>query len=87
MEGYPTAFGPRPYSTATTNAPFKIDEGYSEDTRSQDDEDSALGIEPRLGEPMTMAPPSNAGLPENVLTLSEAERSGIVLQGTFEECY
>jgi hypothetical protein len=55
---------------------FKVDEGYSEDTRSQDDVDSPIrfdGMTADTAMPMQML----AGLPEGIMALNEAERSGM----------
>lgn len=52
---------------------YKMDEGYSE---SQDGGDSHMSVEGRAGEILGMPIPSLAGLPDVVLALSEAERSG-----------
>ena len=65
-----------PYPPTTMEMPFKVDEGYSEDTRSQDEGDTPMGIEPRVEEMMGMVMPPLAGLSDAVMTLNEAERSG-----------
>ena len=54
---------------------FKVDEGYSEDNRSQEDVDSPAKSEVTAADtimPVRML----AGLPEGIMALSEAERSG-----------
>ena len=59
------------------HALFKGDEGYSEDTRSQDDGDSTMGIEPRFP---TSQPPMLDPLPalyEAIMGLNESQRSGM----------
>ena len=55
---------------------FKVDEGYSEENRSQDDVDSATKFDLLATSPH---PPVRmlAGLPEGIMALSEAERSGM----------
>ena len=57
--------------------PFKVDEGYSEDTRSQDGGDSSIGLESGVEELMGLVIPPMGRLSDAVLTLSEAERSGM----------
>lgn len=55
---------------------LRIDEGYSEDTRSQDDPDSPMRLdsinEGALSQPWS-AP---GGIPPQIMSLSETERSG-----------
>ena len=51
--------------------PYKVDEGYSEDTRSQDDPDSPMRMEPG-GDDML----STQMTYEAVMALSEGEKSG-----------
>lgn len=53
---------------SSVDIPYKLDEGYSEDTRSQDDD--SVGEEPRNGGLMDIT------LPGFVMGLNEAERSG-----------
>ena len=69
---YQIRFGPSMASA------FKVDEGYSEDTRSQDDVDSAMRIEPGSH---SIATHSGivASMPEGIMALNEAERSGEVM--------
>ena len=55
---------------------FKVDEGYSEDNRSQDDVDSPAKFEllaTSTHTPVRML----ASLPGEIMALSEAERSGM----------
>lgn len=55
---------------------FRVDEGYSEDNRSQEDVDSPAKFEVMATDtimPVRML----AGLPEGIMALSEAERSGM----------
>ena len=64
------------FATSKMDASFKLDEGYSEETRSQDGLDSPMRLESVTDETITVpmsAPPS---LPPAILALSEAERSG-----------
>ena len=60
-----------PCPASTLEASFKLDEGYSEDTRSQDgsDVDVAIPIESR-------SLPSYTGIPEVIMNLSEHDRLG-----------
>jgi hypothetical protein len=67
-----------PCPASATEGSFKMDEGYSEETRSQYDGDSSMGVDSRtdiLG-PMTMHPLT--ALQNVVMSLGESERSGIV---------
>lgn len=54
-------------------APFKLDEGYSDDTRSQTDNDA----------PLTDAVP----LPDWILACSESDRAGWLLNFLFYSSY
>ncbi len=63
---------------------FKVDEGYSEDTRSQDEVDLPAKYESMAAE-MAMPIHMLAGLPEGIMTLSEAERSGMFM--TLPRCH
>lgn len=92
MDGFPASFeGAQictpPCPASSMEAPFKLDEGYSEETRSQYDDDSSMGIEPRGGGPLGVPLASLTVSPDVVMSMSEAERSGIhylaiCLQGT-----
>lgn len=55
---------------------FKLDEGYSEDTRSQEELDSQMIMEERAGDIMPLPMPLGQNLPDFVLALSEVERTG-----------
>lgn len=55
---------------------FKVDEGYSEDNRSQDDVDSPAKFD-LLATSTHMPVRMLASLPEEIMALSEAERSGV----------
>ena len=68
-----------PCLISALDAPFKLDEGYSEETRSQYDGDSSMGLEPRSGNVMPLSLSSLTVLPDVVMSLSEAERSGTVI--------
>lgn len=56
--------------------PFKGDEGFSEDARSQDDGDSTMGVEPCFPSQPAAQDPLQA-LYEAILGLSEGQRSGM----------
>ncbi len=66
------------FATSKMDSSFKLDEGYSEETRSQDDSDSPMRFESVSDE--TVSVPLNAppALPPAILALSEAERSGML---------
>lgn len=73
---HPAQLYPRPFTASKIDSSFKVDEGYSEDTRSQDDMDSPnIKLEIRASDAI-MAVPMMAGLPDGIMALSEAERSG-----------
>lgn len=55
---------------------FKVDEGYSEESRSQDDLDSPMRLESISDETLTVPITDPPALPPAILALSEAERSG-----------
>lgn len=59
------------YASSIDDPSFKVDEGYSEETRSQNDVDSAMRLD------IAISAPTVAGLPERIMALSEAERSGM----------
>ncbi|KAF2137563.1 uncharacterized protein K452DRAFT_301765 [Aplosporella prunicola CBS 121167] len=63
-----------PYQNSAMGTPFKLDEGYSEETRSQSDVDAAVRTEPPQLDKMEqdIAP---VALPNWVLGLPEAERA------------
>lgn len=63
------------YSNAKMGTPFKLDEGFSEDTRSQSEVDTAMRSEPQLSEPAEETT-SRAPLPDWILRLPEHDRSG-----------
>lgn len=57
---------------------FKVDEGYSEETRSHDGINTPTDLDLGHADISSAAISSMAGLPEWVLTLNEAERSGTI---------
>jgi F-box and WD-40 domain protein 1/11 len=54
---------------------FKLDEGYSEDTRSQSDNDTVMRTESRFGDPPDQD--DKAALHNWIVSLNGAERSGM----------
>lgn len=66
------------YVSSRLDSSFKVDEGYSEETRSQDDIESPMKIEPGAEEMAPIHVPVVAGLPQEIMALSEAERSGML---------
>jgi len=81
MDGFPARFEAAqickpPCPASSVEAPFKLDEGYSEETRSQCDGDSSMGLEPRGGGALGMPLASLTVSPDVVMSMSEAERSG-----------
>lgn len=55
----------------------KIDEGYSEEDRSQSGSDFLMRMETRLGDAVGMIQDPQYPLPEWVLSMNETERSGM----------
>ena len=83
----PVAFSNSPYiaafqSAASMSAPFKIDEGYSEETRSQNGSDAAVRADSRDSELPDQEITPICPLPDWVLGLSEADRSGMTFVST-----
>lgn len=64
------------FATSKMDLSFKVDEGYSEETRSQDDLDSPMRLESISDETVTVPINDPPALPPAILALSEAERSG-----------
>lgn len=58
------------FASTIVDPSFKINKDYSEQTRGQDDVNTAM----RLG--ISISAPMVAGVPEEIIALSEAERSG-----------
>lgn len=56
---------------------YKVDEGYSEDTRSQDGLDSPMAMESGSEDLIQSQLLSAAGLSSAVMALSESEKAGI----------
>jgi F-box and WD-40 domain protein 1/11 len=64
-----------PFRPASSMSANRFDEGYSEDTRSQSDNDLVMRSDSRLIDD-GMQPDSPFSLPDWVMALSEGERSG-----------
>ena len=64
------------YAVSKMDMSFKLDEGYSEETRSQDSFDSPMRLGSLSDEALTMSENAAPALPPAILALSEAERSG-----------
>ena len=62
--------------SSSMNAVFKLDEGYSEDTRSQSGSDTIMRTDSRLGEGLDQD--TQFPLPEWVLNMNEGDRSGMI---------
>ncbi|KAL8727827.1 MAG: hypothetical protein Q9181_005571, partial [Wetmoreana brouardii] len=81
MAQYQNTVDQRPYYQprfvpSKMDASLKIDEGYSEDTRSQDDLDSPMRLDSMGDGNLSQAWSSAAGVPHQIMSLSEMERSG-----------
>lgn len=70
MEGYQARAFPSMVPTKMDSS-YKVDEGYSEDTRSQDDSDSPMRMETG-GDDMLSA----QAIVDTVIALNEGEKSG-----------
>lgn len=71
---YQARFGP-----AKMDASSRIDEGYSEDTRSQDGADSPMRMDPIGDASLPQSWSSTAGVSHQIMSLSEAERSRMTM--------
>lgn len=71
--GPPSSHPPLPRTSLQTT--FKLDEGYSEETRSQAESDSAFQS-PSRSEEVAMVS-ADLGIPAWITSLGEAERSGM----------
>ena len=56
--------------------PYKVDEGYSEDTRSSDGSESSMRLDPRKMDDKMMQPPVGADFENLIHGLSECKRGG-----------
>lgn len=68
-----------PFASLHPDTSFRLDEGYSEDTRSLDDGDSAMGLEMRTSTSNLLENPLIA-LHNAVVALDERQRSGTCFQ-------
>ena len=64
------------FATSKMDCTFKLDEGYSEETRSENDLDSPMRLETIPDEAVAVPVNASPALPPAILALSEAERSG-----------
>ena len=65
---------------------FRVDEGFSEDTRSLDDGDSAMGLEPRQNSSIHLVSNPLTALQNAVLAFDESQRSGEYERKIGTEC-
>ena len=65
-----------PYPALAMDSSFRLDEGFSEDTRSLDDGDSTMGLEPRQDSSINLVSSPLAALQNAVMALDESQRSG-----------
>lgn len=75
----------QPYYQARLGPPkmdpaLRIDEGYSEDTRSQDEADSPMRMDPVAEGTLSQSWSSTAGVSHQIMSLSETERSGMIMR-------
>ena len=74
----PTAATPsvacQPLPLPVMDTSYKIDEGYSEETRSQDDLDSPMGMDANTED---MIPTPLRLAMDSIMSLSETEKSGM----------
>ncbi|KAI4215858.1 MAG: hypothetical protein LQ351_001846 [Letrouitia transgressa] len=68
----------QPLMTPKMDPSFKIDEGYSEDARSQDDPDSPMKMESSVADIFSSPWAMGGSIPEQILALSESDRSEFV---------
>ena len=77
MEGSPKP-AEAPHPLLAPSYAFKLDEGYCDDTKSQDDADSSMIMTPPPENSMGLTMPSIAALSQMVLSMGELERSGMI---------
>lgn len=82
--GQSQAYRP-PFQPPQMQTAFKLDEGYSEETRSQTGSDVAMEPEYMAAVPRSQDPTSLIGLPDWIMTLGEHQRSGTYRSGR-EKC-
>ncbi len=68
------------FQTHQMLTPFKLDEGYSEETRSQTGSDAAVEPEFGAGATHNQGPAQLTGLPDWIMALPEQHRSGMFHQ-------
>ena len=73
--GFPNVYDPL-CSSVQPDTSFRLDEGYAEDTRSIDDGDSAMGLEPRNSSTANLLDNPLLALHNAVMSLDERQRSG-----------
>lgn len=84
---FPSSFTKQPQTYRTSfqppqmQTPFKLDEGYSEETRSQTGSDNAMEPEYMAGVLTSQNFTSLVGLPDWIMTLGEHQRSGAYPSG------
>ena len=78
MEDSPPKPGNAPHSISTASYAFKLDEGYCDDTKSQDDADSSMILTPPVEASMALSMPSLAALSQVVFSMDNEERSGTI---------
>ena len=61
------------FASSIVDSSFRVDEGYAEEARSQDDIDSTMRLDIAISASMV------ANVPEGIMALNEAERSGMSL--------
>jgi F-box and WD-40 domain protein 1/11 len=74
--GNPRTFPASLKASMATNPAFKLDEGYSEETRSQSDGDAAMRVDMRMADSNDTESVLQMALPDDILNLSEIDRSG-----------
>lgn len=80
MEQLRSQYTPTMFPKLKIDSSYKVDEGYSEDNRSQDDIDSPNGLEQDDGRLLEAQMLSVNELSTAALALSEAERAGTANQ-------
>lgn len=69
-----TSFYSAPASNALSSS--RIDEGYSDETRSQGESDALARSDTRMGEGAAVTLGQGVALPDWIMELSEGDRSG-----------
>lgn len=76
MASYQALFSQLTTPNVKMDPSYKVDEGYSEDTRSQDGLESPMSIEPGSYGALASQMGSGSVLLSDLMALSETERSG-----------